>query len=1038
MAGDAARAGAALDSAERDLGLSLWLVARRIALLRLQGVVPVSDYVNQLIAEGGDGTIGKWLVYMMGYRADPNVSPVAYIRRIESVMEDDGLPSPTRAHIRYHAMTLPPRGVDMCSALLAYSENLPLVDRYVTMLDVLQSLTCEQSDASTRAHVFALTQRLNSVINDDRLILIGQVLDSSCSDGLIARVDPAAADLYTCGEYEKAIEKISEELNQAPSLTNLYTLAARAMSRTELAPNLQPSVLSLIRDMASVQIFAEDDATTSATLLREALIGSHRTLAASIRTLFASRSANQGENNLEIAYEALNSKKLTPLQLRNLPTDDPTSVLAAAVTRHPSSLSLKLQRAVLEFGKEELPVEIRTLLPVDRGAIYSARAFSKLGRHRDAINELLPFVTHAVHAVANDACRELFVAYQSAGFQREALRLVARAYCANPKLHALFKVGPLLDEIEATNSCPPFDEIALSIVYHIVNRFGGDTRAGAEADSAEEFAISKGANLPSQISFVDHDLDGDLVNVYLDQVCSTSVLDKFMAIESVSQVEVERLEICRILSERDAAGRQRYLDEIREITGRRVVRERFAQVERTKIYVDTDGVKRQAEKTLRDTYMRFLVALDNGGQASARLEMMRKVQSILSEIEADGLRVHFADLPASERELMFDQLVGDFMRMLISSQEYGLEAYLSTRVRHGTMGNQLRSAFEVNSLMTQKENGVYQPDLFWQDTLDLEDDPLSVWLATRLARFSQDIDDAIEDLVKSRVQVRSDRCPNGLFIFTSYNYDIIKLQSEITAETTFDVFLDKVIEQFWGILEQSLSGVRAFIEGEFFSKVRSIVDALERDVVSELRAVNSSSLRSAIAAARTQMSVTVANVANWFTLARDMERPDFEFGVAVEVATESIRVCHPSLDLGLERRDNVTFDCRGRTLESLVYLLFTALDNAVAHCGFVDSAPTMVLDTKLANGWLEITLTNSCVPVKEYQRRNDDLADLRRRIETDVNREGLASKEGGSGYPKIIRILRHELQTKYVLEFGYISPEKYEVKIGMEAKVIIK
>ena len=192
---------------------------------------------------------------------------------------------------------------------------------------------------------------------------------------------------------------------------------------------------------------------------------------------------------------------------------------------------------------------------------------------------------------------------------------------------------------------------------------------------------------------------------------------------------------------------------------------------------------------------------------------------ILSEIEADGVRVHFSDVPASERELMFDRLVRDFMRMLISSQEYGLEAYLSTRVRHGTMGNQLRSAFEVHSLITQKEGGVYQPDRFWCEVMELGYNPLAGWLSARLARFSEDIDAAIEDLVRRRVQVRSDTCPSGLFRFTSFNYDIIRLQSEITLDTPFDAFLDKVIEQFWKVLEDSLSIVRQYIEEDFLQIV---------------------------------------------------------------------------------------------------------------------------------------------------------------------------------------------------------------------------
>jgi len=508
--------------------------------------------------------------------------------------------------------------------------------------------------------------------------------------------------------------------------------------------------------------------------------------------------------------------------------------------------------------------------------------------------------------------------------------------------------------------------------------------------------------------------------------------------ENMDQVELERLEICRILSEMEPTNRQRYLDEIREITRRRVVRDRFEQVERTKIYVDTEGVKRQATKILRDTYLRFVVALADETQGNERLELARRVQRILSDVQAEGVKIHFAGLPASERDLLFERLVLDVMRMLISSQEYGLEAYLSTRVRHGTMGNQLRSAFELQSLLTQRDGLSYQPNYYWSERLDIRWSTQDFWLSTRLAKFSENMDAAIEDLVRKRVQVRSESFPDGLFLFQNYNFNTLRLQSEITAETSFDLFVDKVVDQFWVVLEDDLVFVRSYIQENFLNTVHSLADDLERDLVRELVSVNSLPLRDAIAAARTQMSVNVASVASWFTLARDMERPDFEFGIAVEVATKSIRVCHPNLGIEVVRTDDVSFDCRGRALESLVYMLFTALDNAVEHCGFHDRGPKIALETRLERGWLELRLTNSCALIDDMEDRNRQLRALRTRLESETDVQGLATTEGGSGYAKIIRILRHDLLARHSLEFGYRDGAEYVVTIGMEAKAIVK
>lgn len=1028
-----------LDQLENRNGLSLWLISRRITVMKKTASTPDDDYASMLIASADNGTVVSWLVYMMSFRADPNVTPANYVRTIDNSFENANLPDNLVRFLRYHALSLPPRTIADAADIIAVSETAPIIDRYLAMVDALQFITCEfLEDTNERRVAARCVRRLAEFVPDDRLTLLDEVNSPGQMGSLVRRVRCEEADLYTSGDYAGAIVLMSESLRATPRFTSLYGLMARATLRTDTCPDLPDRILDIVRTMAAIQIFSQEDDPGVVELSREGLSGAHRLLSASIRCLVSGLGKDPSASTLDASLEALNSPTLTPLQLRNIPMGDRRRLLVSARETAPTSIALELQAAVLAFGKSELAPTLRERLPADRGDLYAARALLRISRLSEAAELLGRLETDPVVSVANDARRELYRAFVAAGQHRDALRLVARAYRQNDRLNAIFELEPLLNAIEQSSNGPPFGEIALSICYHVLNRFGGDKRIGAQADAAEEFVFSRHTELPSQLDIPSLETDRNLLPLFLDQVCVPAVLDKFMAIQSVNQVEIERLGICRILSEIDPANRQQYLDEIREITRRRVVRERFEQVERTKIYVDTDGVKRQAEKTLRDSYQRFCVAQADEDNISERLEMVRRVQELLADVRTDGLKIHFQDLPANEGEQIFDRLVTGLMGLLVSSQQYGLEAYLSTRVRHGTMGNQLRSAFELHSLLTQRDNGQYQPDRQWADTLGLEELYGGAWLAQRLAKFSEEIDGLIEDLVRRRVQVRSDATPDGLFVLQAFNYDVVRLQAEITPETSFDTFMDKVIEQFWNVLEFTLGHVRKYIENDFIAAVHALTDDLEKDIVREISFANISPLRDAIAAARTQMSVNVANVANWFTLARDMERPDYEFGIAVEVATESIRVCHPSLDVTLDRSDEVSFDCRGKTLESLVYMLFTALDNALEHCGFNDHAPTLSLETSLTDNWLELRLVNSCAPIASLVEENDRLEQLRTALECADEAQGLATIEGGSGYAKIIRILRHDLLTRHALTFGYRSTTEYEVTIGMDAKAMVK
>jgi tetratricopeptide (TPR) repeat protein len=1028
-----------LDDLESRHGLSLWLISRRITVLRRRGATSEDDYATNLIATATEGTIITWLVYMMSYRMDPNVTPASYVRIIENSLRNAEVPKAISSYLHYYTLNKPPRCPEDCANIVAMSETAPMIDRYLAVLDACQFVTCyHEADSAERTLVSKIASRLFERLGDDRLAVLYQVNVQEMAQEIVSRVSSLEADLYTAGDYSATVASLSSRLSESPGLTSLYSLLARSSVRCSLQPSLPEPISELVRSIAAVHDFSEEEDVGLIRLSREELAGAHRALCATIRCLISGRAADPTESHLDAAMEALNCTTLTPLHLRNLPVPDRRTLLRLAQEAHPHSIALELQGAVLEFGTCAFPISLRDRLPPDRAALYTARAFLRLSDLTAAVDLLESLEKESLASVANDARRELYRAFIKAGRYSDALRLVARAYRQNERLHVIFELAPLLDAIEQSEGGPPFDDISLSIGYHILNRFGGAPRVGVQADAAEEFVLSQGVDLPSKLDIAALEPNEELLPIYLDQVCVPAILDKFMAIETVNQVEIERLGICRVLSEIDTSNRQRYLEEIREITRRRVVRERFEQVERTKIYFDTDGVKRQAEKTLRDAYQRFAVANIDDVNSSERLEIVRHVQKILSEVKTDGYKIHFPDLPANESDQIFDRLVNEIMQLLVSSQEYGLEAYLSTRVRHGTMGNQLRSAFELQSLLTQRDNGQYQPDRHWPDALGLESYLGGTWLADRLAKFSESLDGLIEDLIRRRVQVRAESTPEGLFVFPAFNYDLLKLQAEITPDTSFDTFMDKVIESFWSILEYALVQVRQYIENDFADAVFALTDELERDVVRELAKCNTSPLRDAIAAARTQMSVNLANVANWFTLARDMERPDYEFGIAVEVATESIRVCHPSLDVILKRPDMVSFECRGKTLESLVYVLFTALDNALKHCGFSDRAPQLTLETSLEGNWLQLRLVNSCAPISNINDENVRLSALHERLEGGNEVRDLATIEGGSGYAKIIRILRHDLLARYSLEFGYRNSTEYAVTIGVDAKAIVK
>jgi len=64
---------------------------------------------------------------------------------------------------------------------------------------------------------------------------------------------------------------------------------------------------------------------------------------------------------------------------------------------------------------------------------------------------------------------------------------------------------------------------------------------------------------------------------------------------------------------------------------------------------------------------------------------------------------------------LFEQLFMIIRDQFLFNPKYGLDIYLSTRIRHGTLVNRLRNHFEDNHLVTNKSNERYLPNVYWTE-----------------------------------------------------------------------------------------------------------------------------------------------------------------------------------------------------------------------------------------------------------------------------------------------------------------------------------
>jgi hypothetical protein len=91
-----------------------------------------------------------------------------------------------------------------------------------------------------------------------------------------------------------------------------------------------------------------------------------------------------------------------------------------------------------------------------------------------------------------------------------------------------------------------------------------------------------------------------------------------------------------------------------------------------------------------------------------------------------------------------------------SNSHHGLDVYLSTRIRHGTLTGHLRRPFEEQSLICQRDavSGQYRDHPFWSERLREQEPNEISGLQNLLKEFSAEIDGDIIRLNTENLRVR--------------------------------------------------------------------------------------------------------------------------------------------------------------------------------------------------------------------------------------------------------------------------------------------
>ena len=413
---------------------------------------------------------------------------------------------------------------------------------------------------------------------------------------------------------------------------------------------------------------------------------------------------------------------------------------------------------------------------------------------------------------------------------------------------------------------------------------------------------------------------------YLASVCTRSFLERlYLLVESVKEVIETRISICEWVvthgirdNETISEEREALMRELSNLDAR-------SDLDSTRVHVDEESLHDWYNETQRANERRYKQTVLAEGAASIHGTFLDFYNSSREmPTPADDVEDLLADTQIGSEFILLN-IVEATLNAFINDKTFGLDSYLSRRIRHGTLRGILATPIaRIRSRLTSDiENEERAAE---RQRLQIVAKHFDEWIEF----FSERLD----YLRREVIQVYSDERPNGLIRATWRNaINVTHLDAMMTRTRSrvvesrghYDIFSD-VFLLCWDFLEPDLAHLRRHIYHEFNNELMSKLDEIYNDMQYHVRviAVGYWNEVAAVLSGRAQ------EVCGWFI--RPVFRRDaYDVKTLVESTISIIR----ELDEGYSFQERVNIPDnllinRG-TFDVLGDILFVLIGNAAKH-----------------------------------------------------------------------------------------------------------
>ena len=991
--GDYKKANDILDAIEKEVCFSLWGIEQRFILIEIEkGLKENTKYLNDINKQNK-----KWFIkrfsHFFSLKAEKELSVNQYNISLARLLFRY-IASENQVDLHYYNFKLNFLELEEQTLLpdfLAIEGYHSIIDKYISLIRILQLAVLENHKDKKEfldSRIYYLSKKVND-FNIDKLRLLVNTsfeFDFKTQSNDIKALN--ALDCYTNGEYEKVVDFLEKYLLESPLTIELYEIYLKALIL--LGKPLNPIGLDINsfqnRILKALYGILLRDETMPECLNEVRKIAFNISSIYSISFYLMNFYKEEVEGKKTFKHQSgINTSFLNPIFIQLLNDTNRSNNLSFEFVNS-TSLKYILQQSTGTLNSIE-----NSKLTGYRKKILKAYYYQKNELYDNAIEIWEDLINE--NSIKNfqkeKILQNLFICWEELTQFDRCIDLYVDSYFENPLLVSNIKVDRTKKKIKSAKYKNVSHTINLPLFYKLTNAEDYDVHTAYEC-----YLLAQDCFTPTELIDINGNSNDKKTIYFLGNICILDIFKHSPFITSSKQKYHERIFVCKHLAKVHNILENEYNEEIERLTKRLIIQKGMQEIDESKIYVNQTGIIETELKNINSIFKRFKMIGELKSEKDISILSLYSDKMFSYKLSDENDGNEFSKDPQFDiyKDIFY------FLRDKFLFSNYGLQQYLSARIRHGVLLGEIRPEFENLNLITEKEKGIesYKDNPNWKlFTIQLNEEG-NIKFQEILSYFSANIDNLInEEILSKSLQIKvEDNNPDG---WLDYNFDDFTLQLFYLNHQkieSVEEFSNAIFEELWSRTELNLLTIKAKVNGDIKDKFFELLLKLEQGLINVFASIPEQ-LENNINEARVNIENKLIKIANWFSIT-ESNISDFQIEKIVDVSLEYNK------NITAIKEINCNCFLKGIYYPSLVDLVRIFMDNATKHAGFDEENVKFYVLIEENKESLNIQFRNPLAPSINIEELKSKICSFT----LDLNK---SMKEKGSGFHKAMRIVKSDL-----------------------------